>query len=123
MIAYWDTLKPPPDRNEKTKRLLDLFLVSVLLDAGAGNDWTYRDGTSGQSFSRSEGLGVASFNMFRDGFFSGDVQQPHQVDGTCGHATFFIPLRGSYMIVHATESKGAGANNRGENSTGYASKL
>lgn len=80
LIAYWDTLNPPPDHKEKTKRLLDLFLVSVLLDAGAGNDWTYRDETSGQSFGRSEGLGVASFNMFRDGFFSGDVQQPHQVD-------------------------------------------
>jgi hypothetical protein len=66
----------------------------VLLDAGAGNDWTYRDETSGQSFSRSEGLGVASFNMFRDGFFSGDPQQPHQVDGTSGHATFFSPLMG-----------------------------
>ncbi|KAF8273578.1 hypothetical protein EI94DRAFT_1769123 [Lactarius quietus] len=53
------------DHSEKTKRLIDLFLVSVLLDAGAGNDW---------------GLGVASFNMFKEGFFSGDVHQPHQVD-------------------------------------------
>ena len=70
--------------------MLDLFLVSVLLDAGAGNDWTYRDETSGQSFSRSEGLGVASFNMFRDGFFSGDVQQPHQVDGTLVMRPFLI---------------------------------
>jgi len=52
----------------------------VLLDAGAGNDWTYRDETSGMSFSRSEGLGVASFNMFKGGFFSGDVHQPHRVD-------------------------------------------
>jgi hypothetical protein len=68
----------------------------VLLDAGAGNDWTYRDEASGQSFSRSEGLGVASFNMFKDGFFSGDVQQPHQVDGTFGQATFFS-LMGSHM--------------------------
>jgi Protein of unknown function (DUF1688) len=61
--------------------LIDLFLVSVLLDAGAGNNWTYRDETSGMSFSRSEGLGVASFNMFKGGFFSGDVHQPHRVDG------------------------------------------
>jgi Protein of unknown function (DUF1688) len=74
-------LEPPPDRKEKTKRLIDLFLVSVLLDAGAGNDWTYRDETSGMSFNRSEGLGVASFNMFKDGFFSGDVDRPHRVDG------------------------------------------
>ena len=66
---------------EKTKRLLDLFLVSVLLDAGAGGDWIYRDDTSKQTFSRSEGLGVASFNMFVEGFFSGDAKQPYRVDG------------------------------------------
>ncbi|KAI9511379.1 DUF1688-domain-containing protein [Russula earlei] len=80
LIAHWDALEPPPNREEKTKRLIDLFLVSVLLDAGAGNDWSYHDETSGKSFSRSEGLGVASFNMFREGFFSGDARQPHQVD-------------------------------------------
>ncbi|KAI0299350.1 DUF1688-domain-containing protein [Multifurca ochricompacta] len=80
LVARWDTLEPPPDRKEKTKRLIDLFLVSVLLDAGAGNDWIYRDEASGKSFSRSEGLGVASFNMFMEGFFSGDDYQPHRVD-------------------------------------------
>jgi hypothetical protein len=89
LIAHWDTLKPPPDLKEKTKRLLDLFLVSVLLDAGAGNDWTYRDEASGKSFSRSEGLGVASFNMFMEGFFSGDAHQPHRVDGTLVMRPFF----------------------------------
>ncbi|KAH9990213.1 DUF1688-domain-containing protein [Russula compacta] len=80
LITQWDALEPPPDRKEKTKRLIDLFLVSVLLDAGAGNNWSYRDETSGQSFTRSEGLGVASFNMFKEGFFSGDIHQPHRVD-------------------------------------------
>jgi len=87
-------LGSPPDREEKTKRLIDLFLVSVLLDAGAGNDWTYHDETSGKSFSRSEGLGVASFNMFREGFFSGDVNQPHRVDGMLVVRPFFL-FRGS----------------------------
>jgi len=81
LIAHWDALESPPDPKEKTKRLIDLFLVSVLLDAGAGNDWIYRDESSGKSFSRSEGLGVASFNMFKEGFFSGDARQPHRVDG------------------------------------------
>ncbi|KAH9039970.1 DUF1688-domain-containing protein [Lactarius hengduanensis] len=80
LITQWDALDAPPDRKEKTKRLIDLFLVSVLLDAGAGNDWVYHDEASGGSFSRSEGLGVASFNMFKEGFFSGDAHQPHRVD-------------------------------------------
>jgi len=81
LITQWDALESPPDLKEKTRRLIDLFLVSVLLDAGAGNDWVYHDEASGRSFSRSEGLGVASFNMFKEGFFSGDVHQPHRVDG------------------------------------------
>ncbi|KDQ54086.1 hypothetical protein JAAARDRAFT_38699 [Jaapia argillacea MUCL 33604] len=68
------------DTKEITKRLIDLFLVSVLLDAGAGNKWVYHDGQSGQKFSRSEGLGVASFQMFEQGFFSGDAGQPYRVD-------------------------------------------
>ena len=81
LIEKWNTSDSPPDKKEVTRRLLDLFLVSVLLDAGAGNQWTYNDEASGKSFSRSEGLGVASINMFSEGFFSGDSQQPHKVDG------------------------------------------
>ena len=65
---------------EQTKRLIDLILVSVLLDAGAGNVWTYKE-DSGNKFSRSEGLAVASFDAFVGGFFSGEVNQPFRVDG------------------------------------------
>ncbi|KAF8552274.1 DUF1688-domain-containing protein [Imleria badia] len=65
---------------EQCKRLLDLFLVSVLLDAGAGNDWTYTEPGTGRTFSRSEGLGVASLHMFCAGLFSGSAEQPCRVD-------------------------------------------
>ncbi|KAF8452342.1 hypothetical protein L210DRAFT_3608397 [Boletus edulis BED1] len=65
---------------EQCKRLLDLFLVSVLLDAGAGNVWTYTEPGTGRTFSRSEGLGVASLHMFRAGVFSGCEDQPCRVD-------------------------------------------
>ena len=54
----------------------------MLLDAGAGASWSYHEASSNQSFSRSEGLGVASFAMFAEGFFSGNEVNPHQVDGT-----------------------------------------
>ncbi|PCH44372.1 DUF1688-domain-containing protein [Wolfiporia cocos MD-104 SS10] len=80
LIAQWKAISNPPDQKEITKRLVDLFLVSVLLDAGAGNVWSYREAASGQSFARSEGLGVASIKMFEDGFFSSDVSNPHRVD-------------------------------------------
>jgi hypothetical protein len=87
LIKSWKASSNPPDDLEITRRLLDLFLVSVLLDAGAGADWTYNETpSSGESFtaatySRSEGLGVASVKMFADGVFSGVDGQPFRVDG------------------------------------------
>ena len=48
----------------------DLAIVSVLLDAGAGPRWRYRDPITGGHFSRSEGLALASINMFARGDFS-----------------------------------------------------
>ncbi|KAI0923090.1 hypothetical protein AcV5_009913 [Taiwanofungus camphoratus] len=80
LIAKWKSGPNPPDVKEITRRLVDLFLVSVLLDAGAGNTWTYHEQQSDKKFTRSEGLGVASINMFEEGFFSGNSSNPHQVD-------------------------------------------
>ena len=59
---------------------IDLTLVSVLLDAGAGPQWRYAEAASGQSFSRSEGLGVASFRAYMQGRFSSDAGDPYRVD-------------------------------------------
>lgn len=47
-------------------------IVSVLLDAGAGAAWRYRDAATGQVLARSEGLGVASLRAFEAGVFSTD---------------------------------------------------
>lgn len=60
--------------------MLDLFLVSVLLDAGAGTSWSYKSKESGRSYKRSEGLAVASLEMFKAGIFSSNETQPCQVD-------------------------------------------
>lgn len=49
---------------EKVEILFDLVIPSVLLDAGAGTQWCYREEKTGQTHSRSEGLGVASFHLF-----------------------------------------------------------
>jgi len=68
------------DTSERTRRLLDLFLVSVLLDAGAGTGWSYKSKENGKVYSRSEGLAVASLEMFKAGMFSSDRDQPYQVD-------------------------------------------
>ena len=68
------------DSKECTRRLLDLFVVSVLLDAGAGNQWQYKSTENGIRYRRSEGLAVASLEMFKAGLFSSDDDQPFQVD-------------------------------------------
>ena len=57
---------------------IDLAVMSVLLDAGAGPGWRYREG--GTVLSRSEGLAVASLHAFRAGLFSGDRRQPWRAD-------------------------------------------
>jgi hypothetical protein len=80
---------PPPspqgrgsqtDAAERARAHIDLAVVSVLLDAGAGPDWRYAEASSGQQFTRSEGLGVASFRAFAVGLFSSDLARPCQVD-------------------------------------------
>jgi hypothetical protein len=58
----------------------DLAIVSVLLDAGAGPDWRYVEGRTGETYSRSEGLAVASFDMFIAGAFSSNPDDPFRVD-------------------------------------------
>lgn len=58
------------DKLELARIKLDLVITSVLLDAGAGAAWKLQEGE--ESFSRSEGLGVASFHMFMAGTMSGD---------------------------------------------------
>ena len=54
----------------------------MLLDAGAGTRWSYTSHKSGEAFQRSEGLAVASLEMFQAGTFSSDSRQPCQVDAT-----------------------------------------
>ena len=55
---------------------VELAIVSVLLDAGAGNSWSYRDPDSGQRYGRSEGLALASFHMYTSGLFSNKADTP-----------------------------------------------
>ena len=77
--ALAKTLKGLP-KEEIARRRMDLAVVSVLLDAGAGPDWSYREPGTGETYARSEGLGVASFHMFANGAFSTDPKDPARVD-------------------------------------------
>ena len=65
---------------EQARCRFDLVITSVLLDAGAGEDWHYYEAATGQTYTRSEGLAVASFHMFLTGLFSSRTGYPWQVD-------------------------------------------
>lgn len=83
-LAQLNTALASAGAAERARAQIDLALVSVLLDAGAGPDWCYHEGGLDehppQEFSRSEGLGVASFHAFMDGLFSSDPARPLQAD-------------------------------------------
>src|SRR5262249_49193695 len=68
------------DRAELGRPRFDLAVTSVLLDAGAGTAWRYREPASGETYARSEGLAVASFDLFAAGGFSSSQGHPLRAD-------------------------------------------
>ena len=69
-----------PDRAARARAEFDLAIVSVLLDAGAGAAWRYHDAASGERIGRSEGLALASLDMFAGGVFSASAYSPLRID-------------------------------------------
>jgi hypothetical protein len=67
------------DPVERARVRFDLAVTSVLLDAGAGAAWRYVE-PGGAEYARSEGLAVASFQLFRAGAFSDDPRRPWRAD-------------------------------------------
>jgi Protein of unknown function (DUF1688) len=61
---------------------IDLVMTSVLLDAGAGAQWHYRDAPTGIVAARSEGLALASLRWFAAGAFSATAGQPLRADAS-----------------------------------------
>jgi hypothetical protein len=60
----------------------DLAITSVLLDAGAGSSWCYRDAVTGMTATRSEGLALGSLRWFEQGGFSDDPRDPLRADAS-----------------------------------------
>ena len=69
------------DRDELARIRFDLVIPSVLLDAGAGERWRWREPSSGEAFARSEGLALASLALFERGLLSSHLSQPLRADG------------------------------------------
>ena len=68
------------DRRCKARAAFDLAILSVLLDAGSGGLWSYREPSTGERFQSSEGLAVASFDLFASGVLSARAREPMRVD-------------------------------------------
>jgi len=103
--AQLDTLlakQPDGDHApERARAYIDLAVVSVLLDAGAGPDWTYTEPATCQVLSRSEGLGVASFHAFTAGMFSSDPARPLRADATGLRALVADRLARAFQVSDA----------------------
>lgn len=67
---------------ELARMAIDLVVPSVLLDAGAGPDWSWREPglEPGKVYARSEGLALASIELFRRGALSDRDDDPYRAD-------------------------------------------
>ncbi|MEP9394239.1 URC4/urg3 family protein [Gordonia sp. VNK1] len=100
---------------ERARTQIDLAVVSVLLDAGAGAEWYFDEPGTGQRVRRSEGLAVASVHAFAGGLFSSDPDVPLRVDAAglrsideaalaaafgVGPTTPLVGLSGRLAVLH-----------------------
>ena len=76
-----------PDAAAAARAAFDLAILSVLLDAGAGSDWRYREAATGAVLARSEGLAVASLDGFAAGGFAADGASPRADAARLGRIT------------------------------------
>lgn len=70
------------DALERARVAVDLVIPSVLLDAGAGPHWRYRETSTGHTLARSEGLAVASVALFAAGALSHHPERPLRSDAS-----------------------------------------
>ncbi|PSB29267.1 URC4/urg3 family protein [Stenomitos frigidus] len=82
----------------KAQAKFDLAIVSVLLDAGAGDRWQYTEPGTGQVWRRSEGLAIASFHAFCQGVFSSDPKVPLQADAIGLQTLTEDALRNAFQV-------------------------
>jgi hypothetical protein len=90
--------RPWRDAAQRARAEFDLAMVSVFLDAGAGPRWQYRDSATGARIGRSEGLALASLDMFASGAFSSDPNDPLRVDAATLQQLSGEQLRAGFQV-------------------------
>jgi len=107
------------DQTEKARRLVDLMVISVLLDAGAGQNWHYIT-ADGNSLRASEGLAKASFDMFLDGVFSSDAAVKTRVNSSALKQVTEASLARGFQVSSANPLVGLAGRTRLLRSLGEA---
>ncbi len=105
-LDRWDALASGLDPDERARVALDLVIPSVLLDAGAGDGWRYREARTGLEFTRSEGLAVASLDLFAQGAFSSDPASPLRADAQALRAIDATRLAEAFQVDDGNELEG-----------------
>lgn len=95
-----------PDAANRARTEFDLAIVSVLLDAGSGPGWAYRDARTGVTLTRSEGLAIASLRMFEAGLFSVAERDPWRVDAEALAALTTEALAEGFQVSEANPLAG-----------------
>jgi hypothetical protein len=113
-----------PDAAARARAAFDLAITSVLLDAGAGPGWRYRDAVTGIEAERSEGLALASLRWFASGGMSSmarsalraDASALRRLDTAALHQAFQVsatnPLAGAEGRAQLLNRLGAAAESR-----------
>ena len=90
----------------KAHVLVDLTITSVLLDGGAGPQWKYTEAETGKTFTRSEGLALASWHAFCGGLFSSDKNHPLQADSKALRALPTDHLKAAFQVTDSNPLAG-----------------
>ena len=85
------------DDTMRTKTAIDLVLISVLLDAGAGPDWSFIDPVTGTKLYRSEGLAAASVDLFFNRLAMYQDGKGWYIDAAALHSLTLSDLAGSFQ--------------------------
>jgi hypothetical protein len=91
---------------ERARCHFDLVITSVLLDAGAGEHWQYREADRAQTYTRSEALAVASFDAFLAGVFSSQADSPWQADALGLQGLTETKLAQAFQVTDANPLSG-----------------
>ncbi len=84
---------------ERSRSLVDLVVVSALLDTVSNENWRFREPGTGEVFARSEGIALASLHAFRSGLFSSDPEYPLRADAHALRTLDPVRLAAAFQVT------------------------